>query len=792
MSRLFLRMIPILLAMVGWAQALHAQPPVFSAQEQQWIKDHPQVRFAVGTQLKPVSYIDDDGVYRGVTAQYLAAIERKTGLRFQLVHADGFSGAKKAIRDGAVDMLPVGFYTRFEPDVRERVLFTEPYFSSPSVIVTRADNPSILDPRELDGKRVAISGDSANVRFYMSRLPSIKPLLVTGPLQGLEALMSGEADAALGSAAVQQPLIRQKYNGQLGIAGVIDDLPVSLQMVVRKDEPLLHSILAKTLKSLSAQETDMMYERALQEAGYGAPTLRSIIVQYLPELVAACIAGMMLIWFAYRARVAKRQAERSELAKSRFLAVMSHEIRTPMNAILASIEMLQQSPLEPNQRKLALTASTASEALLGLLDDVLDLSKLDAHRLELETMPTDIERLAQKVVDVVMVKARDKALPIHLSIDNPSHAHAVVDPTRLRQILLNLLGNAVKFTQRGSIMLDIRVEGAQGHPGRIHARVRDTGIGIPKDQQARLFQAYVQADSATTRQYGGTGLGLTICKELVELMGGQISLESTKDVGTTVSFSIPARLIAASMESEVPSVSESAVSLESGGHVLVVEDHPQNRFVMAEQLRALGIDTILVADGRAAIETIGQQPISLVLMDCHMPEMDGYETTRRIRQREASLNLPRVPVIAISAATDAAHLKRCMDSGMDSVLKKPLRLDELRSMLGVWLDRLPAAEPAAAPAMEDNPAIDMFELYKASIEEDAQALKDALAKEDRDNAIHFAHRIKGAALMINADGMAQSAGRVEELAKAANDAAAVEALRELHDEIAKWIAVTRH
>jgi CheY-like chemotaxis protein len=175
-----------------------------------------------------------------------------------------------------------------------------------------------------------------------------------------------------------------------------------------------------------------------------------------------------------------------------------------------------------------------------------------------------------------------------------------------------------------------------------------------------------------------------------------------------------------------------------------------------------------------------------------MPEMDGYETTRRIRQRETSLNLPRVPVIAISAATDAAHLKRCMDSGMDSVLKKPLRLDELRSMLGLWLDRLQPAEPVAAPTVAESQAIDMFELYKASIEEDAQALEHALAKEDRDNVIHFAHRIKGAALMINADGMAQSAGHVEDLAKAANDSAIAEALQELQEEIAKWIAVTRH
>lgn len=791
MTRFFFRMVPVLLILAGWAGALHAEEPVFSAQERQWVKDHPVVRFAAGTQLKPVSYVDD-GVYKGLAAQYLAAIERKSGLRFQLEPTEGFSGAKIAIRDGLVDMLPAGSYRRLEPDVRERVVVTEPYFSSPSVIVTRADNPSILDPGELDGKRVAIAGDASNVRFYMNRLPGIKPLRVDGPLQGLQAVASGEADAALGSAAVQQPLLRQNYSGQLGIAGVIGDLPVSFQMIVSKDQPLLYSIVSKSLKSFSAEETDRMDERAMQEAGYGAPTLRSVVMDHLPELGAACAAGLLLIWFAYRAQVAKRQAERSELAKSRFLAVMSHEIRTPMNAVLASIEMLQHSALDPHQRKLALTASTASEALLSLLDDVLDLSKLDADRLELETMPTDIERLAQKVVEVASVKARDKSLPIHLSVTNPTHAHAVVDPTRLRQILLNLLSNAVKFTQRGSINLDMQVEGRIGSQGHIHARVTDTGIGIAPEQQRKLFHAYVQADSATTRQYGGTGLGLTICKELVGLMGGRIGLESTQNVGTMVSFTIPVRLVAGSTALEVPSVSERDMSFIPGGQVLVVEDHPQNRFIMAEQLRELGVGTILVADGRAAIETIGRESVALVLMDCHMPEMDGYETTQRIRERETRLKLPRVPVIAISAATDAAHLKRCMDSGMDSVLKKPLRLDELRSMLGLWLDRLPIAESAAAPAVADSPAIDLFELYKASIEEDAQALENALSRNDRDNAIHFAHRIKGAALMINADGMAESAGRIEELAKAANDAAAAEALPALHGEIAKWIAVTRH
>lgn len=790
MTRFFLRVLPILL-LVGWAGSLYAEEPAFSAQEREWIKDHPVVRFAAGTQLKPIGYLDDD-VYKGVAAQYLAAIARKSGLRFQLVPTDGFHEAKIAIRDGTVDLLPVGAYSRLESDVREQVVVTETYFSSPSVIVTRADNPSILDPGELDGKRVAVYGDASSARFYAARLPAIKPLLVAGPREGLQAVASSEADAALGSAAVLQPLLRQNYGGRLGIAGVIDDLPVNLQMVVRKDEPLLYSIITKSLKNLSAEETDLIDERALVEAGYGRPTLRSLIVHYLPELAAVCMAGLLLIWFAYRARMAMRHAERSELAKSHFLAVMSHEIRTPMNAILASIEMLQHSSLDTQQRKLALTASTASEALLGLLDDVLDLSKLDAHRLELETMPTDIERMAQKVVDVVAVKAHDKALPVHLSIDNPSHAHAMVDPTRVRQVLLNLLGNAVKFTHRGSITLDLLVSGEIGRQGHIHARVIDTGIGISREQQGRLFQAYVQADNATTRRYGGTGLGLTICKELVELMGGRISLESTQDVGTTVSFSIPARMVAASTESEVPSVSESEIQFEPASNVLVVEDHPQNRFIMAEQLRALGIETILVPDGRSAIETIGQQPISLVLMDCHMPEMDGYDTTRRIRQREARLKLPRVPVIAISAATDAAHLKRCMDSGMDSVLKKPLRLDELRSMLGLWLDRLPLPEPIASSMVADSPAIDMFELYKASIEEDALALEDALAREDRDNAIHFAHRIKGAALMINADGMAQSASRVEELAKVASDTTAIEALHALRREITKWIAVTRH
>ena len=772
--------------------------PAFSAEEQQWIKDHPVVRIATDNRLAPLEYIEN-GKYKGLVADYLAAVTRLSGLRFELVPTDNWNQAQQAFLAGKVDLFPNAIPLRVDAQVRERLLFTEPYFSSPMIIVTRSDQPVILNPEELDGKVVAIRGGGSSEREFAARFPGFRPVYTSQAGDGLEMVLRGDVYASVGSEAVYLPLLRRRYVGRLGVSGVLNDMPLVTAMGVRKDEPLLYSIVSKSLAGLSAHDTDLIYQRWAQAADYGAPSLGSLISYRKTELSLLAIGILLLTWFAWRAHVARRQAQASDLAKSRFLAVMSHEIRTPMNAILASIEMLQNSLRDQHDRKLAHTASTAAESLLDLLDDVLDLSKLDAHRLELELLPTDIGQLVHKAVEVAQIRANDKSLPIRTTIENAETGYVMVDPTRVRQVLMNLLSNAVKFTRHGGIDVVMRVDRDEQGRGILSGRVSDTGIGIAPAQQKGLFDAYAQADTTTTRKYGGTGLGLTICRELVQLMGGSIALHSEEGVGTTVSFTLPVGLTARPPEPEhVEGVAEVPHDFSGGeGAVLVVEDHPQNRFILAEQMRSLGVRAELVADGAAALAAIENLSIQLVLMDCHMPEMDGYEATRRIREREMRLGLPRVTVIAVSAATDSKHLEKCMASGMDGVLKKPLRLDELRSMLRLWLtsapatsDKAPRAASISSPPMADPlRQVDLHALYRQSVEEDEAALDSAFAEGDREHVVHFAHRLKGAALMVDAKALAGYAESVEMIARSdapVSDAKA--ALMSLQEEVSRWLA----
>ncbi|BDU20031.1 transporter substrate-binding domain-containing protein [Dyella sp. GSA-30] len=424
--------------------------PAFTAEEQQWIKDHPVVRIATDNRLAPLEYIEN-GKYKGLVADYLAAVARQSGLRFELVPTDNWSQAQQAFLAGKVDLFPNAIPLRVDAQVRDQLLFTQPYFSSPMIIVTRSNQPVILNPDELDGKVVAIRGGGSSEREFASRFPGFRPVYTSQAGDGLEMVLSGDAYASVGSEAVYLPLLRRRYVGRLGVSGVLNDMPLITAMGVRKDEPLLFSIVSKSLGALSANDTDLIYQRWAEAADYGAPSLGSLISYRKTELTLLAIGIVLLAWFAWRAHVARRQAQASELAKSRFLAVMSHEIRTPMNAILASIEMLQNSLRDEHDRKLAHTASTAAESLLDLLDDVLDLSKLDAHRLKLELLPTDIGQLVHKAVDVAQIKANDKSLPIRVTIDHPEAGYVMVDPTRVRQVLMNLLSNAVKFTHHGSI-----------------------------------------------------------------------------------------------------------------------------------------------------------------------------------------------------------------------------------------------------------------------------------------------------------------------------------------------------
>ena len=495
-----------------------------------------------------------------------------------------------------------------------------------------------------------------------------------------------------------------------------------------------------------------------------------------------------------------QEAEAANQAKGRFLANMSHEIRTPVNGIIGCAELMLKSDDPEYSRSLARVCLNESEHLLNLINNVLDYSKIEAGKIELEKAPIQLEELLRSVLNGLKIQAQAKGIELNLRITDDVAPAVMGDALRLRQVLINLVNNAIKFTDHGSVTLELEDLGASAPGGQyLKFSVVDTGIGIPRHRQDAIFKRFTQVDQSTTRRYGGTGLGTAIAYQLVALMGGQLTVESAPGRGSTFSFAIPLPLAdprsGVPADAKLPDRQASAWVIASAApvRILLAEDTPVNQMVLRSHLEDQGFDVVVANNGREAVEACRRQKFDLVLMDIQMPEMDGIEATRRILAQRPMHE--RVPIVALTADADAQTRAACEAAGMAAVLLKPIRrvglIEEVQGIMERHRrhaeDRLPAQQAvreSQKPAEEKNTSVPPLDLETAVYEfggrqlvrqvveqliengaDQMEEIKQALNDKQFDVIKQRAHAIKGGAATAEAGPLSIVAAELERQCK---------------------------